>query len=152
MKKYLKVFISMFITVSFIVTGCAKDNSMGGDPPGSASAHMCIVRGRVTEIVGKNLVLINVLRGIFSDFQKGDIVAIKYDVSQDSGLGLDNLEGFEAKPMEVQVGDIVSVMYSKAEKRDIGEIKDSNYITTSYLSIVPKERYKSIYPDEVDES
>ena len=150
MKKYLKVLISMFITVSFIMTGCAKDNSMVGDPTGAASAHLDVVRGRVTEIVGKNLVLINVLRVVTSEFQKGDIVAVKYGFSRESELGLDNLEDFEEKTMEVQVGDIVSVQYSKAKKRDIGEIKDCNYITTSYLSIIPEERYKLIYPDDAD--
>ena len=149
MKKSLKIFVSMFITVNFIITGCAKDNSMGGDSPRGASAHMYFAEGRVTEIIEKNLVLIKVLREN-RDFQKEDTVAIKYDVSQESEIGIDNVDDFEAKPMEVQVGDIVSARYSRAEKRDIGEIKDCNYISTWYLGIIPEERYQSTYPDDVD--
>ncbi len=76
MKKYLKVFISMFITVSFILIGCAKENSMEGDPPGWSSAHLYSIEGRVTEIVGKNTVLVNVLKGN-RDFQKEDTEKVK---------------------------------------------------------------------------
>lgn len=151
MKKYLKVFISMFISVSFILTGCTKENSMGGDPSGCSSAHLYDVVGRVTEIVGKNTVLINILEKE-RDFQIGDTVAVKYGFSQESEVGLDNLKDYEAKPLEVQIGDIVSAMYWKAEKRDIGEMKNCNYVSASYLGIIPEERYKSMYPEDADES
>jgi len=151
MKNALKILVSIVLLGSYIMTGCAKDNPMGGDPPGAASAHLYSVDGRITEIVGKNLVLVDVLREN-RDFQKEDTVAIKYDVSRESEAGLDNLEGFEAKPMEVQVGDIVSVQYFEAKRRDIGEIKDCNYISTWYLGIIPEERYESMYSDDADES
>lgn len=148
MKKYLKALISMFITVSFIMAGCGKDNSVEGVSPGPMGAHLWVVGGRVTEIVEKKLVLINVLSdfagSMNDDFQEGDTVAVKYNVSQESQLGLDNLEDFEAKPMKVQVGDIVSVMYCRAEKRDIGERKDCNYIDAHSFGIIPEERHESV--------
>ena len=157
MKKYLKALISMFITVSFIMAGCGKDDSVRGDSSGAMSAHLWVVEGRVTEIVEKNLMLISVLRDVSSSkdcsFQEGDTVAVKYDVSEESPLGLDNLEDFEVKPMEVQVGDIVSIMYSRAKKRDIGERKDCNYIISiGSLGIIPEERYESMHSDDADES
>jgi len=144
MKNALKIFVSIVLLGSYIMTGCAKDNPMGGDPPGAASAHLYFIVGRVTEIVGKNLVLVDVLREN-RDFQKEDIVAVKYDASRESVYGLDDLKEYEGKPVEVQIGDIVWVHYFVKEKRDIGEIKDCNYICPSggYLDIIPKERYES---------
>lgn len=34
-----------------------------------------------------------------------------YDFSKESDAGLDSLEGFEGKPVEVQVGDIVEFIH-----------------------------------------
>jgi len=109
--------------------------------------------GRIIRIVEKNLVLVNIIEN-GNGFQKGDSLAIKYDISEEGQFGLDNLEGVEAKTMESQVGDIVLISYDKnaREKRDVGGIKDCNYIRTFYLYIIPEERYESMYSDDADES
>lgn len=152
MKKCLKVAIGMFITVSFILAGCAKDNSIE-DSSGLGDSYFYGVKGWVMEIVGENTVLISVLERN-RDFQAGDIVAVKYDVSWESVYGIDNIENFEAKPIEVQIGDIAQVYYFKHEKRDIGEIKDCNYISPigGEINIIPKERYESMHSEDADES
>lgn len=138
MKKCLKICIWILLPISFIMTGCARDNS-AENQPGSDDSHLYSIDGRVTEIVGKNTVLINVLKEN-SHFQKEDIVVVKYDVSQESEVDLEGRMKFEIKQMEVQMEDIVYIQYAKNErkKRDIGKLKDCNYIRTNYLYIIQR--------------
>ncbi len=169
MKKYLKIFVGMVLFGGVIMTGCVNKQSAKKTSEEELVYDYtpCMDIGRITKILEKNLVLVTIIQD-GNGCQKGDSLAIKYDVAKDDEandkarenlsdkemeyIASHDLEVYLEKPVEVQVGDVVSVSYDKheREKRDIGEIKDCNYVRTSYLHVITEEEDELTDTDDLD--
>lgn len=105
------------------------------------NAHGWSVIGRVTKIVGDNLVLVDIILDRGGNYPKGSSLAIQYNgYSFRDPILEEALTGYE--PIEVKKNDVVSAYYFTEEKRDVAGIKGCGYIKSyGSLHVTPEEEY-----------
>lgn len=104
------------------------------------NAHGWSVIGRVTKMVGNNLVLVDVILDRGGNYPKGSGLAIQYNgYSFRDPILEEALTGYE--PIEVKKNDVVSAYYFTEERRDVAGIKDCYIKSYGSLHVTPEEEY-----------